>query len=926
MSINARQFPIDLTGKSARNLIQNETRNTSSDEQRIFVPSGGVYFTESFVMFNGTSGARLRPDIDYRCVHLSNDASMASGKQCCCVVMILNKRIPSVKFTYQVIGGHYSDTIPTLRQILEGTDFNSLTKVSWGTQIYGKPETFPAAAHRHPGSEFGDWKRFHVALTAIYHAIINKTSGAWSSVYAYIDATYNDAINRLNNRMDNEFVNRTEYVGLIQSHIHNLNIKIDELKNEVVALDNVATDTFNTKITELEKKIQSNKTLITEQGVTLDEIVKLVETHHNKVEVKINEIIELLRTRIIPNIKTEQQLTEFIKGLIDSGELDVAPNPLKTYVVTVTAPKPLLDPVNATTFTVTANINTVNAVVRAKVRKPDNTEELKAVTLTNGRGTFSFSPPANVQGGNQLEVTMEAIEVGNRTLGTTIFRYDEPIKKFSVTVENPGTTGIPYLGGTAQFKVVASRTDVSQTGMTLIVKYRGMARYDQRETDFTEIIERRQFNLVNGVATIDIPMKVTQGNIEVVAEVEGLATNSTSGTTSYGRNTFRTKAPLPKVTGRITNVTIDGSPLGDDIAGKVIMTDDASELETGVNYRFEFIRSELNKHPIELRQTFEGSTSTTLFMVNELATKYSANGSTNKGESITITLVDLAYPEGSNVIATRTITVEKRYNGGSVGPLIINTQPVPETSSAFFDSNEQVSTAERYTLSARALPPVSNEDSVLVAKTGDIVVEVKPRVSTTVSRLLLIGYNHTDGTKHTFTQPLSFSGTTAVSVMFKKPEGMKDDYLYFCVIDESRSGFARNRTYFETTPYKAKVVTPTSSQLATSFDIVNASSNLTLQPNTTFITQGNITTFDLRLKTGQVLPRGDIESVSVTAVPEQTGVMVYPANNNVDLKAGDYVSRIVLTNLTTLTTVNVAVKLHSGATTFSTFNTSFKVS
>lgn len=924
MSINARQFPIDLTGKSARNLIQNETRNTSSDEQRIFVPSGGVYFTESFVMFNGTSGARLRPDIDYRCVHLSNDASMASGKQCCCVVMILNKRIPSVKFTYQVIGGHYSDTIPTLRQILEGTDFNSLTKVSWGTQIYGKPETFPAAAHRHPGSEFGDWKRFHVALTAIYHAIINKTSGAWSSVYAYIDATYNDAINRLNNRMDNEFVNRTEYTGLIQSHVHNLNIKIDELKNEVVALDNVATDTFNAKIAELEKKIQANKTSISEQGLTLTEIAKLVEAHHNKVEVKINEIIELLRTRIMVNLKTDEQLKEFIKGLVDSGELDIAPNPLKTYTVEVTAPGTLLNPTNATTFTVTANVNAVNAVVRARIRKPDGSEETKAVSLTNGVGRFSFTPPANVQGGNTLEVTVESNETGNRLLGTANFRYDDPIKKFSVTIENPGTAGIPYLGGTAQFKVVASRTDVSQTGMTLIVKYRGMARYDQRETDFTVIVERRQFNLANGIATIDIPMKETQGNIEVVAEVEGLATNSISGTTSYGRNTFRTKAPLPKVTGRIANVTVDDTPIADGIAGTVIMVDDASDLETGVNYRYEFIMGESNRHPVEIRYSYGSEQLKSLFMVRELAAKYSSTASVGPADTINITIVDLAYPEGSNVIATRTITVEKRYNGG-VGPIVVQPLPIPETSSTFFSSNEQASTAERYTLSARALPPVSNEPAVLVAKTGDIVVEVKPRTSTTVSRLLLIGYNHTDGTKHTFTQPLSFTGTTAVSVMFKKPEGMKDDYLYFCVIDESRSGFTRNRTFFETTPYKAKVVTPTGSQLATTFEIVNAASNIALEPNTTFITQGVITTFELRLKTGQVLPRGDIESVSVTATPEQTGIMTYPASN-VDLKAGDAVSKIVLTNLTTLTTVNVAVKLHSGATTFSTFNTSFKVS
>lgn len=263
------QFPLDLTGKSPRNLVQNEERTFTTYNDRIFVPSAGVYYTESMIIHDKATGRRLRPITDYKCLHLHEEASLESGLQACCVVIVHNEEIRNIKFNYQVPGGHYSETLPALRKLLEGVDFQSLTRISWGTQVYGKPETFPAAAHKHPGSEFGDWKRFHVALNNIYHALLHKDHAAWQAVYDYIDASVRS--NTQNTLGDNYFT------------------KV-ELENKLAGV----TAPFVTKVyadaieTRANTKIKELTDRLTAEGVKITDLQRLVTELQARDQVKIS--------------------------------------------------------------------------------------------------------------------------------------------------------------------------------------------------------------------------------------------------------------------------------------------------------------------------------------------------------------------------------------------------------------------------------------------------------------------------------------------------------------------------------------------------------------------------------------------------------------------------------------------------------------
>ena len=267
MSNNPKQFPLDLTGKAARNLIRNEERAFNSRNDRIFVPSGGVFYSHTVVMFDKATGKRLQPITDYKCLHIHEEASIASGLPACCVILVTNDTIQAVKFDYQVIGGQYSDNLPALRQLLDGVDFQSLTRISWGTQIYGKPETFPAAVHRHPGSEFGDWKRFHVALNNIYHALLHKDTAAWQSVYEYINATINAlGVSDISNTYFTKDEVATQIVNALGAYT-----TTTEMVNQLTAMTKKVDDSA----ADLVKRITTQATTIDQVSASLADFMKI---------------------------------------------------------------------------------------------------------------------------------------------------------------------------------------------------------------------------------------------------------------------------------------------------------------------------------------------------------------------------------------------------------------------------------------------------------------------------------------------------------------------------------------------------------------------------------------------------------------------------------------------------------------------------
>lgn len=289
------QFPVDLTGTSARNLIRNEERTMPTQETKIFVPSGGAFYADTLVLFDKDTGRRLQPLTDYKCLHLHEEGSLDSGKQVCWIIYILNNTISKIKYDYQVIGGHYNDVYPTIKSLIDNTDFEQLNKISWGTQVYGKPEVYPAAAHKHPGHEFGDWNRFHVALNNIYHAILHKDTAAWQSVYDYIDGVVSSGLSNL--EPNDKYYTKEQITSVIANALLPYQTK-EGASNATQSLSTIESDinafknAVNLLTASLSEKIAGLTTSTNNTTRELSELISSISTNLNRTISSNNSTIE----------------------------------------------------------------------------------------------------------------------------------------------------------------------------------------------------------------------------------------------------------------------------------------------------------------------------------------------------------------------------------------------------------------------------------------------------------------------------------------------------------------------------------------------------------------------------------------------------------------------------------------------------------
>lgn len=145
-----KTFPVDLLGIAPSNKISGEVRKIVVNGDRIFIPTGGPFFTKSLKVWAGTTLLTVKKD--YQAIDLNRDATIDSGKEVCNAIQIKHA---ATTFTleYQVIGGEYTDMAEELASFIKGTPINDLTKLDYSKVLY-KPLVFPPSAHNHVAT---DW-------------------------------------------------------------------------------------------------------------------------------------------------------------------------------------------------------------------------------------------------------------------------------------------------------------------------------------------------------------------------------------------------------------------------------------------------------------------------------------------------------------------------------------------------------------------------------------------------------------------------------------------------------------------------------------------------------------------------------------------------------------------------------------------------
>lgn len=177
-------YPLDLTGNAGTNLITNELHTFNIAADRIFPLTAGPFYTIGLEVYHGVTNQLLQPVTQYKALHLHRDASLASGKEVCAVIIVEDATIPSVRVKYHCIGGLYSNEASLIQDLIDNNPIAN-DDVVWG-QIIGIPVQFPPTEHLHHFDNIYGAEEMVAVLERIRMAIAAGDSPAISAIYQYI--------------------------------------------------------------------------------------------------------------------------------------------------------------------------------------------------------------------------------------------------------------------------------------------------------------------------------------------------------------------------------------------------------------------------------------------------------------------------------------------------------------------------------------------------------------------------------------------------------------------------------------------------------------------------------------------------------------------------------------------------------------------
>lgn len=175
-----KTYPVDLLGTAPSNKVSGESRVIVRNEDRIFIPTGGPFYTKSLKIWSGAQP--LTPGVDFRAKELNRNGTIDSGKEVCNAIQILNKNSDFL-LEYQVIGGEYAELGEELADFIKGTPLGDLTKIHFDNILY-KPTSFPPSPHTHVAA---DWRGYGDAVYIVEQLTAGLTSGR-EAVYGAVRA------------------------------------------------------------------------------------------------------------------------------------------------------------------------------------------------------------------------------------------------------------------------------------------------------------------------------------------------------------------------------------------------------------------------------------------------------------------------------------------------------------------------------------------------------------------------------------------------------------------------------------------------------------------------------------------------------------------------------------------------------------------
>lgn len=175
------KYPLDLTGVSPTNRVIGELHDLSTNPNRALVPDYGAFYTDGLVLVDQANGRILDRDTDFLAVQTDPDATAASGKEVCSIILIINGDVSNhVLFTGQMVGGEYSNYVYALQQMIENLQLDN-RPIIWG-EIIGTPSAYPPSPHLHSINDTYGWEVLADAINTLRQAILTGDQAAFDAL------------------------------------------------------------------------------------------------------------------------------------------------------------------------------------------------------------------------------------------------------------------------------------------------------------------------------------------------------------------------------------------------------------------------------------------------------------------------------------------------------------------------------------------------------------------------------------------------------------------------------------------------------------------------------------------------------------------------------------------------------------------------
>ena len=187
MSIRKILYPVDLTGSSTANRIENEYITIGTDKYRAFTLGYAPFFADGLTLRERNATTLLKEGTDYEVLYFFSDLTkLAGGKRICGVVCVTNTKVGTdLVAGYNTIGGHYANCASIIQQAI--FDLNLDNRETYWQSVIDKPDLFQPTPHIHDiGDVYG--LEFQIdTLIAIREAIMIGDNEVHAQILARID-------------------------------------------------------------------------------------------------------------------------------------------------------------------------------------------------------------------------------------------------------------------------------------------------------------------------------------------------------------------------------------------------------------------------------------------------------------------------------------------------------------------------------------------------------------------------------------------------------------------------------------------------------------------------------------------------------------------------------------------------------------------